>query len=207
MEILSHCYYTFTMHPLIKRLLLKCALMETTTGYIHYNYPYLVQGQLFPKRNWLILRAMTRYLNYIERERKEGELFPIVLFVVTNTKEHSPKEIFKTYTGRGNMENFIKEGKNGFFFGRLSCHSFDANAARLQTMILVYNLNNLMRRLCMPEEMAKNQIDTLRCKIIKFGSKIVSRSRLLFVKGSSTYVAQKHFIGLIENIQLLKFGT
>lgn len=143
----------------------------------------------------------------IKVDRKEGELFPTVLFVVTNSEEHSPEEGFNIYCGRGNMENFIKEGKHGFFFGRLSCHSFDANAARLQTMILAYNLNNLMRRLCMPEKISRNQIDTLRHKIIKFGCKVVNRSRQLFIKCSSTYYMQNYFMELIKNIQSINFNT
>jgi len=40
--------------------------------------------------------------------------------IVTNIKDWSPEKIVKFYCKRGNMENFIKEGKNGFAFGKMS---------------------------------------------------------------------------------------
>ena len=43
-----------------------------------------------------------------------GELFPRVGFIVTNSRLPS-KEVVKTYNGRANVENRIKEGKNTLY--------------------------------------------------------------------------------------------
>jgi hypothetical protein len=40
---------------------------------------------------------------------------------------------------RGTPEQWIKEGKNAVACTRLSCHSFAANAVRLQLRALAYN--------------------------------------------------------------------
>jgi hypothetical protein len=59
------------------------------------------------------------------------ELFPWVGFIVTNSKLFS-KEVVKTYNGRANVENRIKEGKNTLRWDKTSCHKFEANQARLK---------------------------------------------------------------------------
>ncbi|BAM46841.1 hypothetical protein AXY_07090 [Amphibacillus xylanus NBRC 15112] len=49
------------------------------------------------------------------------------------------------------MENFIKEGKSGFAFNRLSSPNFYTNATKLQIALLAYNFANWFRRLCLPK--------------------------------------------------------
>jgi len=56
------------------------------------------------------------------------------------------------YNHRGTAEQHIKEGKNAVTWARLSCHSFKANAVRLQLHALAYNLANFLRTLALPEE-------------------------------------------------------
>ncbi len=54
------------------------------------------------------------------------------------------------YNQYGTAEQHIKEGKNAINWTRLSCHSFRANAARLQLHALAYNLSNYLRTLRCP---------------------------------------------------------
>nr|WP_284210483.1 transposase [Methylorubrum aminovorans] len=58
-------------------------------------------------------------------------------FVVTDFANLSPKTIFQLYQKRGNMENFIKEMKTGFFADKTDSHSFLANKARLALSFLL----------------------------------------------------------------------
>ncbi len=75
-------------------------------------------------------------------EWKQGELFPRVGLIVTNSRLSS-KEVVKTYNGRANVENRIKEGNNILRWDKTSCHKFDANQARLKMGLLAYNLLHL----------------------------------------------------------------
>lgn len=59
------------------------------------------------------------------------------------------------YNKRGTCEQWIKEGKGAIKWTRLSCHSFAANAVRLQLHALAYNLGNFLRTLAMPEPIKK----------------------------------------------------
>lgn len=52
-------------------------------------------------------------------------------FIVSNMALE-PKQILAFYCNRGMMENFIKEGKNGFEFNRMSSTSFVTNKNKLK---------------------------------------------------------------------------
>ena len=77
------------------------------------------------------------------------ELFPHVIFVVTNLREWAG-DVVAFYNQRGTAEQWIKEGKYALNWTRLSCHLFDANQVRLQFLALAYNLGNFLRRLALP---------------------------------------------------------
>jgi len=71
----------------------------------------------------------------------------------------------------------IKEGKRATKWIRLSCHTFAANAVRLQLHVLAYNLANLMRTLAMPDRIKDWSLNSLKEKLIKIGAKVVSHGR------------------------------
>ena len=83
-----------------------------------------------------------------------GELYPRVGFIVTNMTRPAERVVM-FYNQRGTAEQWIKEGKNAVTWTRLSCHSFKANAVRLQLHALAYNLANFLRTLALPEEIAQ----------------------------------------------------
>jgi Transposase DDE domain group 1 len=58
-----------------------------------------------------------------------------------------------------------------------SCHSFKANAVRLQLHALAYNLANFLRSLALPVEVEQWSMTTLRDRLVKIGAKIVRHGR------------------------------
>ncbi|MGJ9386264.1 transposase, partial [Salipaludibacillus sp. CF4.18] len=101
-----------------------------------------------------------------------GEMFFHYSFVVTNMGVR-PKLVMKFYQNRGTMENFIKEGKNGFAFDQLSSPDFYTNATKLQVSILAYNFANWLNRLCLPQKMKGKRIETMRTQLIKIAGKVI----------------------------------
>jgi hypothetical protein len=69
---------------------------------------------------------------------------------------------------------WIKEGKGGIKWTRLSCPTFAANAVCLQLHVLAYNLGNFMRTLAMPKTAQPWSLTSLREKLIEIGSKVVA---------------------------------
>ena len=121
-------------------------------------------------------------------------------FIVTNM-DLSPINILRLYNNRGRMENFIKEGKNGFKFSSTSSPRKIVNSNRLQVSALAYNLFNWFRRLVLPKSMNKMLIDTIRMKLIKIASRVTSSARYLIFKLCSSCPYKKQFFKTLENIR------
>lgn len=138
----------------------------------------------------------------VKMEKPEGELFFTYTFIVTNLTL-SPQNIVLFYQNRGTMENFIKEGKNGFAFDHMSSSDFYSNACKFQLAILAYNFHNWFRRLCLPKKLKKNQIETIRTKLIKIAGKIVNTGRYTIFKLCSSCLYQRDFWQTLQNIQQL----
>ena len=121
-------------------------------------------------------------------------------FIVTNM-DLSPVNILRLYNNRGKMENFIKEGKNGFNFSSTSSPRKVVNSNRLQVSALAYNLFNWFRRLVLPKSMSKMLIDTIRMKLIKIASRVTRSARYLIFKLASSCPYKKEFVKTLENIR------
>lgn len=101
------------------------------------------------------------------------------------------------------MENYIKEGKLGFAFGKMSSTAFEINANKLQIAVLAYNLNNGLRRLCMPKKMKKHQIQTIRTRFIKIAGKVIRSGRYITFKLSNSSLYKDAFYSTLSRIQQL----
>ena len=101
------------------------------------------------------------------------------------------------------MENFTKEGKTGFDFAAMSSHSKIVNANRMRIHMLAYNLSNWFRRLALPENMRKQQVDTICLKLVKIAARAVRSARYITFKPCSSCPYKKEFPMTLENIQRL----
>lgn len=138
----------------------------------------------------------------LKLEKPADQLFFIPTFIAT-TLDESPKNVVQFYAKRGTMENYIKEGKLGFAFGKMSSTEFEINANKLQIAVLAYNLNNGLRRLCLPQQMRKHQIQTIRTRFIKIAGKIIRSGRYITFKLTSSSLYKDAFFGTLNRIQQL----
>jgi hypothetical protein len=139
----------------------------------------------------------------VKVEKPTNQLTYLYTFIVTNM-DLPPEKMIQFYCNRGRMENFIKESKNGFDFDSMSSHSKVVNANRLQISMLAYNLFNWFRRIALPANMRKLQIDTIRLKLIKIASRIVRGAGYLTFKLCSSCPYKKEFYETLDNIQKLQ---
>ena len=139
----------------------------------------------------------------VQVRRKAGELIPDYLFLVTNM-ETRPEMVVSLYAKRGTMENYIKECKNGFRMDKVSHKYWMTNVNRIQLVVLAYNLINGFRRLTLPHEFSKMQIETLRTKLIKIAAKRVKQSRRIVFKLCSHYPYKEIFHHCLKTIQLIQ---
>lgn len=140
----------------------------------------------------------------VKIEKPKGQLIYNYTFIVTSIKHWTAREIINFYCNRGTMENFIKEAKNGFALSKMSSTDYFVNANKLQQMVLAYNLNNWMRRLCFPKSYQSDRIKTIRNRLIKIAGRFVKTGRYLYYKLASSCPHKKLFYDIYQNIQKLK---
>jgi hypothetical protein len=99
-------------------------------------------------------------------------------FVVTNLRD-APQALYeRMYCARGDMENRIKECQLGLFADRTSCHLWWPNQFRLLLASLAYVLMERLRTLGLAgTDLARAQVWTLRCRLLKVGAVIVRNTR------------------------------
>lgn len=135
-------------------------------------------------------------------EKPYGQMIHLYTFIVT-TFEMEPYKVIQYYCGRGNMENFIKEGKNGFDFASVSSSSKLVNENRFLIHTLAYNLFNWFRRVALAANMRKLRIDSIRLKLLKIAARVVNSARYKYFKLCSSCPYKKEFYETLENIRNL----
>ena len=136
-------------------------------------------------------------------EKPENQITFMYTFIVT-TMESEPYQVVQFYCGRGKMENFIKEGKDGFDFSAVSSRTKIVNANRLQLHGLAYNLFNWFRRLALAANMRKLRIDTVRLKLMKIAARVVHSARYMTFKLCSSCPYKVEFYETLQNIRELR---
>ena len=131
------------------------------------------------------------------------ELYPRVGFIVTNMSRPAERVVM-FYNHRGTAEQHIKEGKSAVAWTRLSCHSFKANAVRLQLHALAYNLANFLRTLALPVEVEQWSMTTLRDRLVKIGATIVRHSRSITFQMAEVIVPRGLFEKILSAIAALR---
>ena len=97
----------------------------------------------------------------------------------------------------------LKEGKSGFDFAAVSSHSKIVNANRMRLHMLAYNLFNWFRRLVLPASMWKQQVDTIRLRLIKIAARAIHSARSITFKLRSSCPYKKEFYRTLGNIRQL----
>lgn len=136
-------------------------------------------------------------------EKPTGQFIRMYTFIITNMDSEAEK-VVKFYCKRGAMENYIKESKNGFDFAAVSSSSKIVNANRLQIHALAYNIFSWFKRLALSAAMRKQQIDTIRLKLLKIAAKVVHSARYITFKLCSSCPYKDEFYETLENIRGLQ---
>lgn len=139
---------------------------------------------------------------FSKSKRPYGQLTHMHTFIVTNM-DMEPYQIIRFYCSRGRMENFIKEGKNGFDLDSVSSRSKVVNANRMRIHMLAYNIFNWFRRLVLPVSIRKQQVDTIRLKLMKIAARAVRSARYITFKLCSSCPYKKEFHRTLGNIRQL----
>ncbi len=77
-----------------------------------------------------------------------------------------PLNLWRFYNDRAAVELIIRELKGDYPLGRIPTRHFLANAAHFQLLLFAYNLMNWFKRLCLPAELQRWTLGTLRSRLL-----------------------------------------
>ena len=159
------------------------------------------KGFLYQAASWKTARRVVAKVEF-----HAGELFPRVVFIVTNLETPS-RAVVRFYNKRGTAEQWIKEGKQAVKMTRLSCHRFRSNQVRLALSLLAYNLGNLWRRLSLPRGIENWSLTSLQQRLVKTGGRLVKHARYYWLLLAEGDLNRRRFGAMLDRISLLPVPT
>jgi hypothetical protein len=115
-----------------------------------------------------------------------------------------PAQVWRSYRGRANAENRIKELKYDFGFDSFNMHDFYATEAALNFAMLAYNLMSLFKHAIIQGD-KYNMLSTLRFKLFNISSFITKSGNAKYLNLSLEPKRRQWFLGLWENSRLFSF--
>jgi len=115
----------------------------------------------------------------------QGELFnpdPYCYHAIATNREEPAKEVVRLHNQRGQVENFIKELKDGFGMDWMPCGETYANAVFFRIGVIAYNLFQALKLLGLPVWWRTATIATVRWKLYQVAAKVVYHARQVLLK-------------------------
>ena len=117
--------------------------------------------------------------------RVQAELFdpdPYSYHIIATTREEEMEEIVYLHNQRGQVENFIKEIKEGFGMEWMPCGESYANAVFFRIGIIAYNLFIAMKLLALPPWYRHFTIQTVRWRLYQVAGAVVRHANQVLLK-------------------------
>jgi hypothetical protein len=111
---------------------------------------------------------------------------------------------FDFYNGRANIENNIKELKQDYQLGKIVTDSFDANDVITQLSMLTYLLMRHFQNECLPQNIQKMQLSTLRTKLFNIPGRLLVMQRRLWTRIQNVFLAESIYASIFIRLSKLR---
>jgi hypothetical protein len=123
--------------------------------------------------------------------------------IVTNLNL-TPLNTWKFYNGRAAVELIIKELKGDYPLAKIPTKHFAANEAYFHILLFSYNLINWFKRLCLPKDVQKMTLNTLRSRLLLIPGVLVKTENRPTLKLPANFWYRDAFEYAIKKIARLK---
>ncbi len=107
---------------------------------------------------------------------------PYRYHVIATNREEPAREIISLHNQRGQVENFIKELKDGFGLNWMPCGESYANAVFFRIGVIAYNLFLALKLLGLPVWWRTSTIATVRWKLYEIAARLVYHAHQVLLK-------------------------
>jgi len=122
---------------------------------------------------------------------------------VAEEEEETPEEVVAFYNQRGEIENWIKELKDGFGMDWMPCGETYANAVYFRLGVIAYNLFIAMKVLSLPGRWQRYTVTTVRWRLYETAGRVLWESRRVVLKLATTMEKVKLLLAARRSVQNL----
>jgi len=115
-----------------------------------------------------------------------------------------PWRVWKTYQGRANVEQSIRELLQYFSLNKIPTQSWVANVAFLQLLLLAYDLVHWFKRLCLPDDYARATVETIRNEFLVLPGKLSKHGSRNVLQLPRDYNHRDIFLKAARKIEALR---
>lgn len=181
-------------------------IIDASTNWILLDTGIEICEQMYKSNSWKKPRRMVIVRQRIkDRPKAPGKQLSLFLeeeihrnyrySAYTTNMKLAPAEVWRTYRGRGDAENRIKELKYDFGFDSFNLQDFYATEAALTFAMIAYNLMSLFRTFLLQEKTQKT-LSTLRFKTFAIGAYFEKLNGKLVLKIALNKKRRAWFTGL-----------
>lgn len=114
---------------------------------------------------------------------------------------YSPRRVFDNQ--RGEIENWIKELKDGFGMDWMPCGETCANAVYFRLGVIAYNLFVAMKVLSLPGRWQRYTVATVRWRLYETAGRVLWESRRVVLKLAATVEKVRLLLAARRSVQSL----
>jgi hypothetical protein len=122
--------------------------------------------------------------------------------IVTNLSL-KPLNLWRFYNQRATGELIIRELLEAYTLGKIPTRDWASNQAYFHMVLLAYNLINWFKRLCLPDDWQRLNLQTIRNRLFLVPAQLVRPRGRPILSLPSSYPYSKTFIQVFKNIKAL----
>jgi hypothetical protein len=122
--------------------------------------------------------------------------------LITNL-DLTPVNVWRFYNDRAQIELVIRELKEASALGKIPGRRWEANETYSQLVVFAYNLLNWFRRLCVPPDLQRWSLQTLRNQLLLVPGELVRPQNIPTLKLPRSFPHQKAFWETLRRVEKL----
>lgn len=170
-----------------------------------------MRNHLYPVKREAARNLNVEKSSSIFKMGKEPTLFELTGYsyqvIVTNIEDMLPKEVWRFYNGRANVENMIKEGILSYSLDVNISHFYGANVAYFHLVMLAYNLMNLFKELVLEQRDKKRMGKWIRQRFLLIAGRLISSGRKFILRLQEDWAYREEYKEVEERLERLAWVT
>ena len=191
-------------YAIVARLTKRLQAHVTTARYRALRTDLAVADFRYHPQGWTRARRFIAVRRPVPEEPSwQLHLFHLGKFtyqVLVTNLDLAPVNVWRFYNSRAQVELVIRELKEAYALGKIPSRRWEVNEAYFHLVVFAYNLLNWFRRLCVPPELQRWTLGTLRNQLLLIPGELVRPEGVPTLKLPASFPLQRAFWDTLKRI-------